>query len=87
MVKVMNIAKPIIDPRTHYRITIQGRVDLDWLNSFDSSVKISLVKPVREQEKTMLDVYTDQSGIVGLVRRLHGLGLTILELQVLSEKA
>jgi hypothetical protein len=26
---------------------------------------------------TVLNVHTDQSGIVGLVRRLHGLGMTI----------
>lgn len=79
----MNNAKPIIDPGTQYRITIQGRVDADWLNSFDSGMKISLVQAALEEEITMLDVVTDQSGIVGLVRRLHGLGLTILELQVL----
>lgn len=79
----MNNAKPIFDPDTQYRITIQGRVDADWLNSFDSGMKISLVQAALEEEITMLDVVTDQSGIVGLVRRLHGLGLTILELQVL----
>jgi hypothetical protein len=33
----------------------------------------------------MLNVYTDQPGIVGLVRRLHGLGITILQLQVVSD--
>jgi hypothetical protein len=34
----------------------------------------------------VLNVHTDQSEIVGLVRRLHGLGMTILQLQiVLSE--
>jgi hypothetical protein len=34
----------------------------------------------------VLKVHTDQSGMVGLVRRLHCLGMTILQLQiVLSE--
>jgi len=33
----------------------------------------------------VLDVHTDQSGMIGLVRRLHGLGITILELQILPE--
>jgi hypothetical protein len=38
------------------------------------------------EDITVLTMHTDQSGIVGLVRRLHGLGMTILQLQiVLSE--
>jgi hypothetical protein len=38
------------------------------------------------EDITVLKVHTDQSGMVGLVRRLHGLGMTILQLQiVLSE--
>jgi hypothetical protein len=35
---------------------------------------------------TVLNAHIDQSGAVGLVRRLHGLGMTILQVQVvLSE--
>jgi len=30
-------------------------------------------------------VHTDQSGIVGLLRRLHGLGITILQWQIVSD--
>ncbi len=77
----MNNAKPIFDPATHYRIEVQGRVDVDWLKSA-SSVEI-LVDEARQTEgMTVLDVNTDQSGIVGLVRRLHGVGITILQLQI-----
>ena len=32
---------------------------------------------------TVLNVHTDQSGIVGLVRRLHGLGMTIMQLHIM----
>ncbi len=31
----MNNAQPIFDPTTHYRIEVRGRVDVDWLQSFD----------------------------------------------------
>jgi hypothetical protein len=31
-------------------------------------------------------VHTDQSGLVGLVRRLHELGMTILQLQIISKE-
>jgi hypothetical protein len=82
----MNNAQPIFDPATHYRIEVQGRVDVEWLQSFDSSAEI-IVDDTRQMEDiTMLDVHTDQSGIVGLVRRLHGLGMTIQQLQIITRK-
>jgi hypothetical protein len=82
----MNNAQPIFDSATHYRITVRGRVDVDWLQCFDSSVEISVDETRQMEEITVLKVHTDQSGMVGLVRRLHALGMTILQLQiVLSE--
>ena len=36
----MKNAQPIFDPATHYRIEVQGQVDVDWLQSFDSSAEI-----------------------------------------------
>jgi hypothetical protein len=81
----MNKPQPIFDPATHYRIELRGRVDVDWLQSFDSSAEI-IVDEVRQMEDiTVLNVNTDQSGIVGLLRRLHGLGMTILLLQIVSD--
>ena len=70
---------------THYRIEVQGRVDLEWLQNFDSSVEIIIDEARQMKDITVLSVHTDQAGIVGLVRRLHGLGLTILQLQIVSE--
>jgi len=34
---------------------------------------------------TVIKICTDQAGIVGLVRRLHGLGISILHLQIASD--
>jgi hypothetical protein len=34
---------------------------------------------------TVLTVQTDQAGIIGLVRKLHGLGMTILNVQIVSD--
>jgi hypothetical protein len=81
----MKNAQPIFDPATHYRIEIEGRVDVEWLQDFDSSVEISAVKTRQMEDITVLNVNTDQSGIVGLVRRLHGLGMTILQVQIISD--
>lgn len=82
----MNTTGPIFDPTTHYRIELQGQVDLEWLQSFDSSIEILVGEPGQRQEITVLHVYADQSGIIGLLRRLHGLGVTIQQLQILEER-
>ena len=74
----MNNAGPIFDPTTHYQIEVQGRVDVEWLQSFDRSVEILVDATGQMEDITVLKVHTDQAGIVGLVRRLHGLGMTIL---------
>lgn len=80
----MKNANPMFNPATHYRMAVQGRVDVDWLQSFDNSVEISADEARHMKDITVLDVHTDQAGIVGLVRRLHGLGITILKFQIVS---
>ncbi len=82
----MHNAKPLFDPATHYRITVRGRVDVEWLQSFDGSAEIIVDESGQMENITVLKMHTDQSGIVGLVRRLHGLGITILQLQIVSDK-
>jgi hypothetical protein len=81
----MNNAQPIFDPTTHYRIEVRGRVDVEWLQSFDISAEIIADMTRQMEDITVLDVHTDQSGIVGLVRKLHGLGMTILQLQIVLD--
>jgi len=81
----MKNTQPIFDPETHYRIEVQGRVNGDWLQSFYSSAEIYGDETRQSEDITVLHVHTDQSGIVGLVRRLHGLGMMILQLQIVSE--
>jgi hypothetical protein len=81
----MNKVNPMFEQTTHYRIEIQGRVNGDWLQSFNNSAEI-IVDETRQMENiSVLDVHIDQSGIVGLVRRLHGLGMTILHLQIIPD--
>ncbi|HEX5840760.1 MAG TPA: hypothetical protein VFY26_23180 [Anaerolineales bacterium] len=82
----MNDAQPLFDSTTHYRIEVRGRVDVEWLQSFDSSVEILLDEAREMEEITVLSVHTDQSGIIGLVRRLHGLGMTLQQLEIVTRK-
>jgi hypothetical protein len=79
---ILHNAQPIFDPATHYKVEVRGRVDVEWLQSFDSSAEIIVDETRQTEAITVLKVHTDQSGIVGLVRKLHGLGMTILQVQV-----
>jgi hypothetical protein len=80
----MNKAKAMWDRATHYQIEVQGQVDVEWLQSFDGSARINVYETRQMEDITALNVHTDQSGMVGLVRRLHGLGLTILQIRIVS---
>lgn len=82
----MNSAGPIFDPATPYRIEVQGRVAVDWLQSFEGPAEIDVDVSGQVEHITVLNIHTHQSGIVGLVRRLHGLGMTILQLQIITRK-
>ena len=82
----MKNAQPLFDSATHYRIEVQGRVDVEWLQSFDSSAEIIVDEAGQMEDLTVLDVHTDQAGIVGLLRSLHGLGMTILKFQIIARK-
>jgi hypothetical protein len=82
----MNHAQPIFDPTTHYRIEVRGPVDVEWLQSFDGSARILAEESGQTEEMTVLRVHTDQSGLIGLLRRLHNLGMTIQQVQVSPEK-
>ena len=82
----MKNAQPLFDSTTHYRMEVQGRVDVEWLQSFDGSAELIAEEPGQMEDVTVLRVHTDQSGIVGLVRRLHGLGITILQFQMITRK-
>jgi hypothetical protein len=73
---------PIFDNSTFYQIEVRGRVDVDWLKSFVSSAEISINEAEQTDEITWLSLQTDQTGIIGLVRSLHALGLTILQLRI-----
>lgn len=58
-----------------YRIQIAGRVDERELNAM-SPVEIRVERV--EADSTWLSVHTDQSGLIGLMRHLHGLGFIFL---------
>ncbi len=80
----MKNAQPLFESATHYRIELRGRFDLEWLQSFDLPAEITIDEAGQMENTTVLEVCADQSGIIGLVRRLHGLGMTILQFQIIQ---
>jgi hypothetical protein len=82
----MNKTQPIFDPATGYRIEVRGRANAEWLQTFDRSTEIVNDEMAQVQDMTIINVHTDQSGIVGLIRRIHGLGLTILKVELIARK-
>ena len=82
----MNKIQPIFDPATGYRIEVQGRANAEWLQTFESSIAIIDNEMAQVKDMTIINVQTDQSGVVGLIRRIHGLGLTILKVELNARK-
>lgn len=75
----------MFDQATRYRIELRGEVDVDWLRGFDGAVEIVADEGGQAEGSTVLRVHTDQSGMVGLLRSLHGLGVPIVQVQIVSE--
>ena len=61
-----------------YLIEVRGRLEEEDVNTM-SPLKLS-VEWVG-QEATLLTVRTDQSGLIGLMRHLHGLGFVFLSMK------
>ena len=64
------------DIRT-YQIEVRGQVDENELNA-TSPIQMTVVR--MDTALTLFTIYTDQSGLVGLIRHLHGRGLELLSI-------
>ena len=60
-----------------YHITVQDSVNENDLNQM-SPLKMTDVRV--EKTTTQFTVYTDQSGLIGLLRHLHGRGFVLLSI-------
>ena len=60
-----------------YHIEVRGRIDEPDLNA---TSPIQMAVAVTDADSMRLTVYTDQSGLIGLIRHLHGCKLAILSL-------
>ena len=60
-----------------YHIKVQGQVNDSELNTM-SPLEMSVVR--EDPTCTIFVAQTDQSGLIGLIRHLHGLGFVLLSL-------
>jgi hypothetical protein len=66
-----------------YRIEVRGKVDEDELNA-RGPLQVQVVG--REGAETVCRVGTDQAGLIGLMRHLHGRGFVFLSVRREGEK-
>lgn len=73
----MNTPHPTTARPRIYSIRLQGQLNDDFVASYcPPAVTLSI-----EGEDSLLnDICTDQSGLIGLIRKLHNLGLTIKDI-------
>jgi hypothetical protein len=70
-----------LDQHAGYLIKIQGSVDssfFDWFGPFEIA---STVEEGEQTVTTLSGFITDQAGLVGLIRHLHGLGFVLLSIE------
>ena len=64
-----------------YQIKVRGQVDEDDLNTM-SPLQITMVQAGEDEADphaaTLFTIHADQSGLIGLMRHLHGRGLVLL---------
>ncbi len=65
-----------------YQIEVQGQVDEEGLNAM-SPLQMRVVRV--DLGRTLFSVHADQSGLIGLMRYLHGRGIVLLS--VLCERS
>ena len=61
-----------------YEITVRGEITVSWLTGFGEGDVQTEHLAGGEQHFTRSRIVTDQAGLVGLIRRLHGLGVVFV---------
>ncbi|MBN2085501.1 MAG: hypothetical protein JW748_09775 [Anaerolineales bacterium] len=67
-----------MDGLSGYRIEAQGRVDVNGLNE-SGPRQVNLLRA--DEGSTVFEVWTDQSGLIGLLRHLHGRGMILISVR------
>ena len=61
-----------------YEIIVRGQMDEEELNA-QSPLRLTVQQA--GPERSCISIVTDQSGLIGLLRHLHGLGIVLLSMK------
>jgi len=70
-----------LNSQNRYEIKIFGQPDDGWLDWFGEAEAHVEMLADNSQVTTFSNVIMDQAGLVGLIRRLHGLGIVLLSIR------
>jgi hypothetical protein len=70
-----------LNSQNRYEIKIYGQLDDSWLSWFCEAKAHAEALDDKSQVTTFSDVVMDQAGLVGLIRRLHGLGVVLISIR------
>ena len=70
-----------LNSQNKYEIKVYGQLDESWLLWFEAA-KAPVEIVTQCEVTTFANVMTDQAGLVGLIRRLHGHGIVLLSIRM-----
>ncbi|RIK32226.1 MAG: hypothetical protein DCC56_00010 [Anaerolineae bacterium] len=70
-----------LNSQNTYEIKIYGRADDSWRSWFGESEVHSETLADDTEVTTFSNVVMDQAGLVGLIRRLHGMGIVLISIR------
>lgn len=70
-----------LNSQNKYEIKVYGQVDDSWLEMFDQAKVHSEILADTSGVTVFSDLVMDQAGLVGLIRKLHGLGIVLLSIR------
>ena len=74
-----------LNSQNKYEIKIYGQLDDSWLGWFGEANAHVETRVGHSQITTFSNVIMDQAGLVGLIRRLHGLGVVLVSVRQTPE--
>ena len=70
-----------LNSQNKYEIKVYGQLSDSWLVGFgDGKSPVEMVVD-DSQATTLSNVVMDQAGLVGLIRRVHGLGIVLISIR------
>ena len=73
-----------LNSQNRYEIKVYGQLDDSWLSRCSEAKVHTEVLADASRVTTFSDVVMDQAGLVGLIRRLHGVGVVLISIRLES---